>query len=82
MALEVQVVQGVPEALTEFLRDLREDMFMKSRLEHVIRRVLDQYASFLMEEDRIRLTKHLSYAIISSIYGVYKKDEDNTFLEK
>ena len=41
---------------------------MRARLEAVIERVLKRYVGFLMEEDRIRLTKHLSHAIMSETY--------------
>ena len=51
---------------------------MKKRLEAVIERVLRKYASFLIEEDIIRLTKHLSHAIMSEPYS----ETDSHFLEK
>jgi|7_EtaG_2_1085326.scaffolds.fasta_scaffold00069_51 hypothetical protein len=42
---------------------------MRGRLEKVIERVLRRYASFLVEEDIIRLTKHLSHAIVAEAYS-------------
>ena len=42
---------------------------MRTRLEKVIERVLRRYASFLVEEDIIRLKKHLSHAIVAEAYS-------------
>ena len=52
---------------------------MKKRLERIIERVLNTYAaSFLMEEDRKRLTKHLSEAIMKQFF-VASYDSQSTF---
>jgi len=50
---------------------------MQRRLEAIIERVLNRYASFLMEEDRVRLTKHLSSAIMVEFFVASYDSKDS-----